>query len=73
MTHFILNQGRTKGLLKHLNNMMLTIRFTVEEEKNSVLPFLDVQLRGKDDGNLDITVYRKSEHIDEHLHFQSHH
>ena len=51
-----------EGLLSHLNSVWPSIKFTVEVEKEGSLPFLDALLQRKDDGNLDVTVYRKPMH-----------
>ena len=72
---FSLEQGVKKGegLLSHLNSVRPSIKFTVEVEKEGSLPFLDALLQRKDDGNLDVTVYRKPTHTDRYLDFRSHH
>ena len=36
-------------------------------------PFLVTLLRRREDGSLDVSVYRKPMHMDQYLHFQSHH
>ena len=62
------------NLLKRLNNHRPTIRFTVErEDSNSSLPFLDTFLTRRQDGGLNIAVYRKSSHTDRYLQYSSHH
>ena len=62
------------NLLKRLNNQRPTIRFTVErEDSNSSLPFLDTLLTRRQDGGLNIAVYRKPSHTDRYLQYSSHH
>ena len=56
-----------------VNNGRSSIKFTIEVGKDGTLPFLDTQLQRKDDGSLDITVYRKPTHTDQYLDFWSHH
>ena len=60
-------------LLKHLNNQQPTIKFTVEMEDNNSLPFLDTLLTRRQDGDLNVGVYRKSSHTDRYLQYSSHH
>ena len=69
----IVKKGTMEGLLSHLNSVRPSIKFTVEVEKEGSLPFLDALLQRKDDGNLDVTVYRKPTHTDRYLDFRSHH
>ena len=45
---------------------------TVEEEEG-VLPFLDTQLQRGQDGEVDVSVFRKKTHTDRYLQFESHH
>ena len=49
----------------HLNSVNEHIQFTVEKEKDGVLPFLD--------GTIETSVYRKQMHTDRYLDFLSHH
>ena len=72
-TFCILRKGSTEELLHHLNRVRLTIKFTVEWEEDGTLPFLNTLLRRREDGSLDISIYRKPTHTDQYLHFQSHH
>ena len=58
-----------EALLDHLNSVCLSIKFTVEVEKEVTLPFLDTLLRRKGDCTLDVTVYRKPTHTDRYLDF----
>ena len=46
---------------------------TVEVEKDGGLPFLDILLQKRENGSLDVTVYRKPTHTDRYLNFRSHH
>ena len=61
------------SFLNHLNNVNKHIQFTVEEEENGVLPFLDVLLTRDIDGTIETSVYRKQTHTDRYLDFSSHH
>ena len=72
-TFCILRKGSTKELLHHLNGVRPTIKFTVEQEEDGTLPFLNTLLRRRRDGSLDVSVYRKPTHTDRYLHFESHH
>ena len=72
-TFCILRKGSTEELLHHLNGVRPTIKFTVEQEEDGTLPFLDTLLRRREDGSLDVSVYRKPTHTDRYLHFESHH
>ena len=70
----LVEEKHMDNLLKHLNNQRPTIRFTVErEDSNSSLPFLDTLLTRRQDGGLNIAVYRKPSHTDRYLQFSSHH
>ena len=59
--------------LQHLNSVHECIQFTMELESDEKLPFLDVLVYKKANGNLGHTVYRKATHTDRYLHAQSHH
>ena len=50
------------AVLHHLKRVRLTIKFTVEQEEDGTLPFLDMLLRRREDGSLDVSVYRKPMH-----------
>ena len=73
-TFCFLKKSTVEETLKHLNTINPSIQFTVEQETNNQLPFLDVLLM-RDDHNKKIktTVYRKKTHTDRYLSFTSHH
>ena len=62
-----------ENFLRHLNNQHDSIKFTMEVEKDGVLPFLDVLVTKKPNGKLGHGVYRKATHTDRYLHASSHH
>ena len=72
-TFCIMKKTAVLETLDHLNGIRPTIQFTVEEETEGVLPFLDTQLNRGRDGTLDVTVFRKKTHTDRYLQFESHH
>ena len=45
------SHGLTEELLHHLNGVRPTIKFTVEQEENGTLPFLNTLLRRREDGS----------------------
>ncbi len=72
-TFCIVKKGSEKHLLYHLNSVRPYIKFTMESEEDSKLPFLDCLLKRESDSMLTSTVYRKPTHTDSYLHFKSHH
>ena len=59
--------------LEHINSQRSSIKFTMERENDISLPFLDTPLIRKEDGKLDMTVYRKPTHTNMYLQYSSHH
>ena len=72
-TFCILRKGSTEELLHHPNGVRPTIKFAVEQEEDGTLPFLDMLFRRREDGSLDVSIYRKPTHTNRYLHFKSHH
>ena len=70
---FCILKTTVQETLSHLNSIRPTIQFTVEEEQEGVLPFLDTQLQRRQEGTLDETIFRKKTHTDRYLQFESHH
>jgi hypothetical protein len=58
---------------QHLNNISKEIKFTMELEENDSIPFLDVLIKRKNNGDLGHAVYRKKTHTENYLHANSHH
>jgi hypothetical protein len=58
---------------QHLNGISTDIKFTMELEDKSNIPFLYVLIKRKEYGNLGHAVYRKNTHTKNYLHTSSHH
>ena len=71
---FIQKEVNKHDFLQHINSVDPAIQFTVENNKeDGAIPFLDTIVKPEADGNLSITVYRKSTHTDQYLQWDSHH
>ena len=57
---------------QHLNNQHPAIQFTVEEEREGKIPFLDVMVERKG-MQVHTSVFRKKTHTDRYLNYESHH
>ena len=66
------NNTNLDSILENLNNKVSSIKFTIEIEKNNILPFLDVNIHKKDN-NLQYSVYRKPTNNLSYIHFYSGH
>ena len=70
-----LNKSKPDSKTDHLNKVDITnsIEFTHEMESEGKIPFLDTLIVRKDDVSVKVLVCRKKTHIDQMLHFTSHH
>ena len=68
----ILKCKHLENFFHHINNLHQNIKFTMEEENNGELAFLDTLLK-RNNGEISVLVYRKPTHTDQYLHYSSHH
>ena len=68
----ILKRTHLENFFHHINNLHQNIKFTMEEESNGELAFLDTLLK-QNNGEISVLVYRKPTHIDQYLQYSSHH
>ena len=59
----ILKHMHLENVFHHINNLHQNIKFTMEEESNGKLAFLDTLLR-QNNGKISVLVYRKLTHTD---------
>ena len=57
-TYVRIHEYDIKGFTKHINSIDDNIKFTIEPETNSKLPFLDLCTHILDDGSTKLTIYR---------------
>ncbi|BHF74578.1 hypothetical protein SprV_0501766400 [Sparganum proliferum] len=72
-TFVILRRDPKDNFKRQLNSVFPQIQFTMEEEKDGVLPFLDVQVTRQEDGTLQTGVFRKATNTEKILHYNSNH
>ena len=68
----ILKRTHLENFSHHINNLHQNIKFTMKEESNGELAFLDTLLK-QNNGEISVLVYRKPTHTDQYLHYSSHH
>ena len=69
----ILKCMHLENFFHHINNLHQSIKFTIEEEGNGELVFLDTLLK-QNNGEISVLlVYRKLTHTDQYLNYSSHH
>ena len=70
---FVVSRKRMskRQILKQLNDCHPAITFTIEEEENEKLPFLDVEIIRKGDGSVATRLYHKSTWTGQYINFHS--
>ena len=79
LRHYILQKFRKDLLMTfiplhsiHINDLHQNIKFTVKEEINEELAFLDTLLI-RNNGEISVLVNRKPTHTEQYRHYSSHH
>ena len=67
-----LKHTHLENFFHHINNLHQNIKFTMEEESNGELAFLDTLLK-RNNREISVLVYRKPTHTDQYLNYSSHH
>ncbi len=67
--------ARSRGKLTVFNqlNPTTSIKFTLEEEQEGKIPYVDTMIIRKPDNSVKLLVYRKKTHQDQYLSYTSHH
>ena len=61
-----------ENFFHHISNLHQNIKFTMKDESNGELAFLDTSLK-RNNGKISVFVYRKPTHTNHYLHYNSHH
>ena len=69
----VVKKNYSQTLLAHLNNQHERIEFTMEEEQNGSLPFMDIRFTRNEGGNLEREVCQKLTHTNRYLQYTSYH
>ena len=70
--HSILKRTHLEKFFHRINNIHQKIKFSMEEESNGEIAFLDNLLK-QNGGKISVLVYRNPTHTDQYLHYSSHH
>ena len=68
----IVKRKQLENFFYRINNLHQNIKFTMEEESNGELAFLDTLLK-RNNREISVLIYRKPTHTDQYLHYSSHH
>ena len=68
---FVENSANLSRLPKVFNSAHPNIKFTLENEENNQIAFLDVLLRRRSDGSLQRNIHRKPTWNNQYIHFKS--
>ena len=69
----ILNKVAVDKFFTRLNQIQISIKFTMEGEKDNCISFLNISITRDHTGTLDINIYRKPTHSERYLNFKSEH
>ncbi len=72
MQFAIIKSGRQADFKAHLNSIFTDKKFTMEE-KDGALPFLEVLISRRDDGERTTSVFRKTTNTPQMLSYKSYH
>ena len=70
-TFALIDPSALERILQKLNSYDPKIQFTYEEEKNGMIPFLDVLIKKTDENQLKTTVYRKKTNNNVYMNWNS--
>jgi hypothetical protein len=72
-TFAIVRTRKKTFIMNRLNSYHPSIQFTIEEEKDGKLPFLDIMFYDKPDHSLGHHIHRKDTHTNHYLNYKSYH
>ena len=70
-TFILHHQYAIEEFTNHINSLDPHIKFTMEDEHDGQLPFLDTCILVNEDGSLKTKIYRKPTHTDQFLNWDS--